>query len=48
MDERGSERSIQYAKLLQINIKDLPDQMAIWEHLATNKDYDIISRYGTS
>lgn len=48
MDGRNGERPIHYAKLLQINIKDLPDQMTIWEHLATNEDYDIISVYGTS
>lgn len=43
MNARSGERPIQYAKLLQTNIKDLPDQMARWEYLATNEGYDIIS-----
>ena len=48
MGEKNGERPLHYAKLPQINIKDLPDQMAIWEHLATNEGYDIISMNGTS
>lgn len=35
-------------KLLPINTEDSPDQMAIWEHLATAEGYDRISMNGTS
>lgn len=46
--QNGEKKLIHYAKLLPINTEDSPDQMAIWEHLATAEGYDRISMNGTS
>lgn len=48
MLKKKKKNPLHYAKLLPINIEDLPDQMAIWEHLATTEGSDIISMNGTS
>lgn len=47
MDWRSGERSIQHAKLFQINNKDLSDQMPEGNTLTANESYDVISKEGT-